>query len=197
MYLNGDKLELEFHLRPHAGRWIRPKQEPDPVSLFNNAIKVRYHIQKLGEKSLFEQFNTLTDSAVYTQTDPLWQQTWNMPSDLEFCLLYEHPDQFITNLFHLLDQHSIKYTDNREYCHKSIDYYKSTLPSREQHLYNFNSLLWLSWCHADVLIRKDSLSETITEEESSNSFFSFLTNSFLSERFTLTPVFRVSPVSYC
>jgi len=41
MYINGDKLELEFHLRPHAGRWIRPKQEPNPVVLFDNSIKVK------------------------------------------------------------------------------------------------------------------------------------------------------------
>jgi len=42
MYLNGNKLELEFHLRPHAGRWIRPKQEPNPASLFKNALKVDF-----------------------------------------------------------------------------------------------------------------------------------------------------------
>ncbi len=43
MYLDGDKLELEFHLRPHAGRWIRPKQEPNPTSLFNNSIRVNFN----------------------------------------------------------------------------------------------------------------------------------------------------------
>lgn len=42
MYINGDKLELEFHLRPHAGRWIRPKQEPDPRLLFKDSIKIDF-----------------------------------------------------------------------------------------------------------------------------------------------------------
>jgi len=41
MYINDIKLELEFHLRPHAGRWIRPKQEPNPIALFDNSLKVK------------------------------------------------------------------------------------------------------------------------------------------------------------
>ena len=129
----------------------------------NDAVKVRYHIEKIGEKSLTEQFHLLTDSAVYILTDPLWQQTWNVRGDLEYSLLRQNPDKFITQLFGILDQFDIKYFANREYCHKSIDYYKSTCPNTVDHLYNFDSLLWLAWCHADVLINKKSLPETIMD----------------------------------
>lgn len=127
----------------------------------NDALKVRYHIMDLGEKSLQEQFFTLSNSAKYILTDPLWQQTWKVRGDLEYSLLSQNPDKFITQLFAILDKFNIKYSANREYCHRSIDYYKSTCPDTVHHLYNFDSLLWLAWCHADILIRKKSLSESI------------------------------------
>ena len=88
----------------------------------NDAVKVRYHILHIGEKSLQEQFFTLSDSAKYILTDPLWQQTWNVRGDLEYSLLSQNPDKFITQLFGILDQFDIKYSANREYCHRSIDY---------------------------------------------------------------------------
>lgn len=127
----------------------------------NDAVKVRYHIEKIGEKSLTGQFYLLTDSAKYILTDPLWQQTWNMPGDLEYSLLSQNPDKFITQLFGILDKFDIKYSPNKEYCRRSIDHYKSTCPNTIDHLNNFDSLLWLAWCHADAIIGKKSLPESI------------------------------------
>ena len=140
----------------------------------NDAIKVRYHILNLGEKSLQEQFFTLSDSAKYILTDPLWQQTWNVRGDLEYSLLSQNPDKFITQLFGILDQFDIKYSANREYCHRSIDYYKSTCPNAIDHLNNFDSLLWLAWCHADVLINKKSLPGTIIDDATIDSIRSII-----------------------
>jgi len=140
----------------------------------NDAIKVRYHILNLGEKSLQEQFFTLSDSAKYILTDPLWQQTWNVRGDLEYSLLSQNPDKFITQLFAILDKFNIKYSANREYCHRSIDYYKSTCPTTIDHLYNFDSLLWLAWCHADVLINKKSLPGTIMDDATIDSIRSII-----------------------
>jgi hypothetical protein len=130
----------------------------------NDAIKVRYHIKKLGEKSLREQFHDLTNSAKYILTDPLWQKTWNTPGELEYSLLLQNSDKFITQLFAILDKFNIKYSPNREYCHRSIDYYRSTCPNPIDHLYNFDSLLWLAWCHADVLINEKTLPATIEDD---------------------------------
>lgn len=127
----------------------------------NDAVKVKYHIMDLGEKSIQEQFFTLSNSAKYILTDPLWQQIWKVRGDLEYSLLSQNPDKFITQLFAILDKFKIEYSPNKEYCLNSIDYYKSTCPDPVHHLYNFDSLLWLAWCHADVLIRKESLTESI------------------------------------
>ena len=140
----------------------------------NDAVKVRYHILHLGEKSLQEQFFTLSNSAKYILTDPLWQQTWNVRGDLEYSLLSQNPDKFITQLFAILDKFKIEYSANREYCHKSIDYYKSTCPDTAYHLYNFDSLLWLAWCHADVLINKKSLPGTIMDDATIDSIRSII-----------------------
>ncbi len=140
----------------------------------NDAVKVRYHIMDLGEKSLQEQFFTLSNSAKYILTDPLWQQTWNVRGDLEYSLLSQNPDKFITQLFAILDKFKIEYSANREYCLKSIDYYKSTCPDTAYHLYNFDSLLWLAWCHADVLINKKSLPGTIMDDATIDSIRSII-----------------------
>ena len=56
-----------------------------------------------------EQFHLLTDSAIYILTDPLYQQTWNMPGDLGYSLLSQNPDKFITQLFGILDQFDITF----------------------------------------------------------------------------------------
>lgn len=147
------RLETDYQINFSSPCWF--------TQYINDAIKVKYHILNLGEKSLQEQFFSLSNSAKYILTDTLWQQTWNVRGDLEYSLLLQNPDKFITQLFGILDQFDIKYSADREYCHKSIDYYKSTCPNTIDHLNNFNSLLWLAWCHADVLIRKESLSESI------------------------------------
>ena len=130
----------------------------------NDAVKVRYHALNLSDQSTIDQFHTLTDSAIYILTDTLWQKTWQHPGELDYRLLVEDPDQFIDRLFCVLDKFNIKYTRDRSYCHSSIEYYKSTCPSPSEHLNNFNSLLWLAWCHAHILINNQSLPATIPSD---------------------------------
>ena len=38
--VNGRPLKLEFHHRPHSGKWIQPEQEPDPSDLFERALRI-------------------------------------------------------------------------------------------------------------------------------------------------------------
>ena len=140
----------------------------------NDAIKVRYHIKHLEKESILDQFHLLTDSAIYILTDPLWQKTWSVPGELEYRLLLEDPDQFINCLFSVLDRFDIKYTKNRNYCYRSILYYISTCPAPKEHLNNFNSLLWLSWCHAHILINKQSLSTTLAQDSTVDSIRSIV-----------------------
>jgi hypothetical protein len=135
----------------------------------NDAVKVRYHIQKLSKESIADQFFLLSNSAVYILTDQLWQTTWEIPGELEYRLLSEDQERFIDCLFSLLDKFNIKYTSDRNYCRASIEYYKSTCPKPLEHLNNFDSLLWLSWCHAHILINKQSLSASITPDATINS----------------------------
>jgi len=127
----------------------------------NDAVKVRYHISKIGTTSIADQFHLLTDSAIYIRTAPLWQSTWGSPGRVEYRLLYQDPKEFVDQLFAVLDQYCIKYTPNYEYCYASIDYYKSTCPRPLDHLNNFNSLLWLAWCHAELLISGIGLPATL------------------------------------
>lgn len=145
-----------------------PNQFPPSPCWFNqfinDAVKVRYHILNLSVQPIIDQFHILTDSAIYILTDTLWQKTWGQPGELDYRLLVEDSDQFINRLFSVLDNFDIKYTRNRSYCHSSIEYYKSTCPDPSKHLNNFNSLLWLAWCHAHVLINNQSLPVTIPSD---------------------------------
>ena len=165
-FFDNTSLETPYQINFSSPCWF--------TQYINDAVKVRYHILHIGEKSLQEQFFTLSDSAKYILTDPLWQQTWNVRGDLEYSLLSQNPDKFITQLFGILDQFDIKYSANREYCHRSIDYYKSTCPNAIDHLNNFDSLLWLAWCHADVLINKKSLPGTIIDDATIDSIRSII-----------------------
>jgi hypothetical protein len=127
----------------------------------NDAVKVRYHIINIGTLTVTDQFHLLTDSAIYIRTDSLWQETWKTPGELEYSLLYSDPKKFVDQLFVLLNQYNVKYTPNREYCYANIEYYKSTCPCPSEHLNNFNSLLWLAWCHAELLISGVGLQSTV------------------------------------
>lgn len=140
----------------------------------NDAVKVRYHIENLSKQSILDQFYRLTDSAVYILTDTLWQKTWERPGELDYRLLVEDQEQFIDCLFSVLDKFDIKYTGDRNYCHASIEYYKSTCPRPLEHLNNFDSILWLSWCHAHILINNQSLSTIVTTDATIDSIRSIV-----------------------
>jgi hypothetical protein len=127
----------------------------------NDAVKVRYHISKIGDTSIIDQFHLLTDSAIYIRTNTHWQTTWSSPGRLEYRLLYQDPKEFINQLFTVLDQYHVKYIPNYEYCCASIEYYKSTCPCPSELLNNFNSLLWLAWCHAELLLSGIGLPATL------------------------------------
>ena len=118
----------------------------------NDAVKVKYQIGKIGISPIIDQFYLLTNSAVYIRTNRLWQETWGTPGELEYKWLYHDPTKFINQLFAILNHYNVKYTPDHEYCHASIEYYKSTCPCPSELLNNFNSLLWLAWCHAELLI---------------------------------------------
>jgi len=160
------RLNAEYKINFSSPCWF--------TQYINDAVKVKYHILNLGEKSLQEQFFSLSNSAKYILTDPVWQQTWGASGDLEYSLLSQNPDKFITQLFAILDKLNIKYSANREYCLRSIDYYKSTCPNTIDHLNNFDSLLWLAWCHADVLINKKSLPKSVMDSATIESIRSII-----------------------
>jgi hypothetical protein len=121
------------------------------------AIKIKYHLMGLGNKTIQEQFYELTNLAKYMLTDELYRSTWGEPVDLNYALIFENSELFIDQVFALLDKFNVTYTQDREYCRQSVAHYRSTCPRTDEHLGNFDSLLWLSWVHACVLIDGKSL----------------------------------------
>lgn len=119
----------------------------------NEVHKVRYVILSLGEKSLREQFFTLTNNFTYAMTDELWHNTYCRDYVLNYRHVFTDPEQFINSLFALLEQHAIKFTPDRDYCLRSIEYYRSTCRNPKDVIGNLDDLTWLAACHGVSILK--------------------------------------------
>lgn len=129
----------------------------------NKAVKVEYHIHKIGNNTWLEQLFKLSNSARYYLFDSIYQNYYLTDIDLNYQLIFVDPEQFVTDLFLILNKHDIRYTANRDYALTSIEYYRSTCPDPADHYDNFDSILWLACCHAITLVDDLSIAETIID----------------------------------
>ena len=142
--------------------------------MFNICIaghKKNIHI--LDDLTLQEKFEQHTNNALYQMSsDHLYATAY-----LEHEWLYNSPDKFIDTLFDLLDSHEFVYTKDREFMHKSIENYILTNPSPNKYYDNYNSLMWLGWCHAVVTQSnrnvETDLSKCQTITEIANALYPF------------------------
>ena len=121
-----------------------------PFNLYLNDIK-KIHLSPrfLNKVALPEtqQFIELSNAAKSWLVDPLlryYQENIVLNTRLLFC----DPDQFLNELFAILDAAGIEYTKNIEYCYTSIANYKLTCFCPGEHVGNIHSIPWLAWCHA-------------------------------------------------
>lgn len=114
----------------------------------NNAVKVKYHIHQLGQRSLRDQLFELSNGAHYYLTNDHYRSVYCGTPDLDAALIFQCPEEFANQLYCVLNKFNIRYTANTHYVLASIAHYRNTCPRPQQHYNNPQSLLWLGACHA-------------------------------------------------
>lgn len=131
------------------------------IHYLNNAVKVKYHIHQLGNKSFQEQLFELSNGAHYYMSSTHYQEHYCKNISLDYSLIFQDPEQFTTQLFDILNSLNKQYTVSRDYVYSSIEYYRSTCPNPADHFGNYQSILWLGYCHAITLVDQLSVTGTI------------------------------------
>jgi len=98
-----------------------------------------------------QQFMKITDHARYLLTDSRYQQLFFTQIDLEYSLVFQDPVQFALRLYEFLDRAGLTYTLNDHMVLSNIKNYLRTCETPADHVDNYNSLVWLGWCHALAL----------------------------------------------
>lgn len=129
------------------------------------AEKVWYGIHHIDQLPLTEQFFRLSDSARYILTNATYHEYYDRV-DLEYSLIFQNPDRFIDCLFDILTRYGIEFTANRDYCLKSIAYYRTTCPNPEEYIGNMSNLIYLAWVHAVSQINGVELAGAIDQADS-------------------------------
>jgi hypothetical protein len=128
-----------------------------PFNLYlNESDKIQFNpvMYNKGNKPLPEQFDELTNSAKAWITYETIHKHYYTNIALEYKLIFCDPEQFVQDLFDILDSTNLKYFKNIEYCYASIEHYKKTCINPRLILGNLDNLYWLAWCHALVMIYK-------------------------------------------
>lgn len=128
----------------------------------NHAYKNQYVHLRLGEKSIQQQFFSLSDDFRYFLNDAEFQDAYCTRSDIDYRLIFQDPEQFVDRLFDLLSLYKVYFVSNKEYALTSIEYYKSTCPDPKEVLGNLTNLVWLGCCHGIMLTKNISLPTTIS-----------------------------------
>ena len=133
----------------------------DTKIVFSNAFAFNHYInimfkhkfnQHFDNNSLSsipaDQLDVSTNAAVYYCVDRQYHDAYYTNIDLDHRLLFQNPDEFVSILFDTLDKISNNYAHNRKFVLDSIAYYRSTCVDPALHYDNFDSIIWLGWCHA-------------------------------------------------
>jgi hypothetical protein len=97
------------------------------------------------QESFVEKFNNLLQVASNNFSNE-WHNLYLKNIDLHYDLMFENPENFIDELFALLDSKKIVYFKNRNIVLQAIVSFKKTLPDPMDHFDNLDSILWLGWC---------------------------------------------------
>lgn len=116
----------------------------------NDAIKVKFNpeLDNLIERSIIEQFFTLSDNAIYLITDQYYQDSYYKNINLNYKLLFQNPINFIGDLFDLLNEFNVSFDPDWNFALDSIDNYRRSCPNPTTIVDNYNNILWVAWTHA-------------------------------------------------
>jgi hypothetical protein len=149
--------------------------------LFNlyllNASKALLNKNRSGNilhLTMIEQFFALSNHARFMIANQDYSNFYCKNITLNTRLIFQEPLQFITNLFDVLDNCQIAFDRDYDFCLQSIELFLKTCERPTDHLGNFESQSWVSWCHALSLIYNLPLDGILANAESINDIASIL-----------------------
>lgn len=118
----------------------------------NNAVKVKYHIHHIHQLSWQQQLFELSNGAKHYLSSSDYYKFYCESIDLDYSLIFQQPEKFADCLIDFLNATGIAYTANRNYIHASMSHYTTTCADPTDHIGNWDSMLWLGFCHAITIL---------------------------------------------
>jgi len=155
-FLNPDPGRVLFSTNNKFNHWI------------NTAHKNLYHIYGYDKQPLVERFFNLSNHCRWIMNDPLYHKYYCENIGLEYSDIFLQPEQFIQDVYALMDRAGYKYIQNDNYMMASIDNYKTTILHPDQILGNLDEIFWLAFCHSVSLSHGLTIDSIITNDFSFN-----------------------------
>ena len=109
-------------------------------AVFNIYLNVVKKLRHNEQQDITEKFETLASEAS-SKLFFLKEQI-----DLNWDYIFLDSPKFVDQLFTILDNFNINYTQNQKICELAIKNYKKTCVDPELYFDNFDSEEWLGWC---------------------------------------------------
>jgi hypothetical protein len=110
-----------------------------------------------------QQFMNITNHATYLLTDSQYQQLFFKQIDLEYSLIFQDPVLFAEKLYDFLDLAQLSYTKNTDQVLLNIKNYLRTCENPADHVDNYESIVWLGWCHALSIQHQIPINAQVTQ----------------------------------
>jgi hypothetical protein len=128
----------------------------------NTAHKNLYYQYKYNQLPLVECFFQLSNHCKWLLGDANYHSHYCENIGLEYSDIFVDPEQFVQNLYTLMDQRARPYHKNTEFVYAAIDQYKSTVLDPELYHNNLNEMFWLAYCHAQSILQHMPINGIIT-----------------------------------
>lgn len=128
----------------------------------NTAHKNLYHQYKYNQLPLVECFFQLSNHCKWVLSDPAYRLHYCENIGLEYSNIFVDPEQFVQDLYALLDYMHKPYYKNTEFVFAAIEQYRSTVLDPELYYNNLDELFWLAYCHAQLILQHMPISGIIT-----------------------------------
>jgi hypothetical protein len=144
------------------------------VHLFNIALSASIK-NSISDKTVYdtlqEKFQYFTNQAVFCMNDNMYNTNITLNHDW----LYNDRDRFMNVFYNILNAHDVVYKQDTDVFNQLIDNYITTQPVVTEYYDNYNSIVWLGWCHAvatmhDYIIQTD-LSKCDTLADIANALY--------------------------
>lgn len=145
--------EINYHFLPKSN-FINLTHDTtvQPAVFLNGKAQFNIYLNVVKKLRIIPGKETLIDKTLSERHENLSSEACskldflNKPIDLNYNFLYTDNQQFMTDLYTVLDSNQIKYTKNDNITLNAINKFKQTCENPLNHFNNYESEYWLGWC---------------------------------------------------